>query len=99
MPLQRRSSNRRAVKVKTRRRGFTDEAGALETLLRIEPFHRNEITLRQIDRLRDLIDHQGPKKVAATIGIDPLTLLRVTSGFGHKLRPDTAAKLREFLNA
>jgi hypothetical protein len=71
----------------------------MERLLRIEPFHRNEVTAREIDRLRDMIDQQGPRQVAKLVGVNQLTLLRVAAGFGHKLVPHTAEKLREFLRA
>lgn len=60
-------------------------------------FDRNEITLSEIDRLRNMIDEKGACPVAADLGVQPVTLLLVTSGFGHRLRPKTAERIKEFL--
>jgi hypothetical protein len=60
-------------------------------------FDRNEITKSEIDRLRNMIDEKGACPVAAELGISPVTLLLVTSGFGHRLAVKTAARIKEFL--
>lgn len=72
---------------------------SLEELFGVEPFHRNEITLREIDRLRTLIDEKGAFPVAAEVTVPAATLLLVTSGFGHRLQPKTAERVREFLRS
>ena len=71
--------------------------GVLAKLYRIEPYHRNEISPAQIDRLRDLIDRIGFPEAAAEIGIHKSTLLTVCAGFGHKLMPGTAEVIRKYL--
>ncbi len=58
---------------------------------------RNEITKSEIDKLRAMIDDRGACPVAAELSVQPSTLLLVTSGFGHRLVPKTAARIREFL--
>lgn len=69
---------------------------ALAKLYSIGTFDRNQVTMSQIDRLRDIIDLQGFVRAAELTGLCQTTLLKVTSGFAHKLRPDTAEKIREF---
>lgn len=69
----------------------------MEALFAIEPYHRNEVRVSEIDRLRELIDLLGVPAAAEKVGVSDVTLLRVTSGFGHKLRASTAEKIREFL--
>lgn len=71
-------------------------AAALEKLYDIGPYDRNQISLGQINRLRDLVDNKGLQNAAMFVGLSELTLLRVCAGFGHRLRPKTAEKLREF---
>lgn len=72
--------------------------GALAKLFDIEPYHRNELNLRQLNRLREMIDMAGAQNTAERIGVHPSTLLYACAGFGHKLKRKTTAKLREFLN-
>lgn len=71
-------------------------AAELEKLYRIEPYHRNEVSLSQIEQLRDLIDLVGMPTAAERVGVSLVTMLKVTSGFGHKLQTATAAKIREY---
>lgn len=71
-------------------------ASALAKLYSIGTFDRNQVTIAQIDRLRDIIDLQGFVRAAELTGLCQTTLLKVTSGFAHKLRQDTAEKIREF---
>lgn len=80
---------------KPRKHGKADES--LEELFGVEPFHRNEITLGEINRLRSQIDERGAGPVADDVEVDRATLLLVTSGFGHRLRPKTAERVRDFL--
>lgn len=87
--------NRRRVKSTVADRELT--AGALAKLYRIEPYHRNEITLAQIRRLQDLIDRIGFPAAAAEIGVCKEVLLTVCAGFGHKLRPVTVNVVRQYL--
>lgn len=72
---------------------------SLEELFGVEPFHRNEITLREMDRLRAMIDERGARPTADDMKIRDATLLMVTSGFGHRLQPKTAERVREFLRS
>lgn len=90
-PAQRHSSNKKRTK--------KDESitASLAKLYDIGPYNRNEIKVSQIDRLREVMDLQGFERAAELVGVCQTTLLKITSGFGHKLRPDTAAKIREFL--
>lgn len=70
---------------------------SLEELFGVEPFHRNEISVAEINRLRNMIDIAGACNTAADLEVHPSTLLMVTSGFGHRLKPMTAGRIREFL--
>lgn len=79
----------------TRRREVAS-AASLEKLYDIGTYDRNQISLAQINRLRDLIDNKGGQRAAEFVGISEVTLLRICAGFGHRLRPKTAEKLREF---
>jgi hypothetical protein len=81
---------------KPRKRSARDDE-SLEELFGVEPFHRNEITLTEINRLRSWIDERGAGPVADDLGIADSTLLFVTSGFGHRLQPKTAERVRNFL--
>lgn len=80
---------------KPRKHGKADES--LEELFGVEPFHRNEITLGEINRLRGWIDERGAQPVADDMEVESATLLLVTSGFGHRLQPKTAERVRDFL--
>lgn len=87
---------------RTRRSERTRERGgsaALAKLFDIGPFDRNAVTRSQIDRLRDLIDREGLPRASEKVGVTDTTLLRVCAGFGHRLRPPTAAKIREYFGA
>jgi hypothetical protein len=70
---------------------------SLEELFGIEPFHRNEITAREIRQLQHMIDEKGIPTTCKDLNLDKGTLLMVTSGFGHCMRPYTAERLRTFL--
>ena len=70
---------------------------SLAKLYDIGPYNRNEIRVSQIDRIREVMDLQGFERAAELVGVCQTTLLKIMSGFGHKLRPDTAAKVRAFL--
>lgn len=72
-------------------------AAALEKLYDIGTYDRNQISLAQINRLREIMDLQGFDVAAKLTGLSQVTLLKVTSGFAHKLQIRTTAKLREFL--
>lgn len=74
------------------------DAGSLAKLYDVGPYRRNEITLSQINRLRDMIELIGREAAAQRIGVCVSTMLAVTSGLGHKLRPETAAAVRAFLD-
>ena len=60
-------------------------------------FDRNEITRDEIDKLRNLIDSEGVRKVAEDIGVTHPVLYCVCAGFGHRLTRKTAAKIRDFV--
>ena len=68
----------------------------LATLFDLGGYHRNELSLTQINRVRDLIDTRGLQRAAEAVGVSEMTALRVAAGFGHRLRPDTAAKVRKY---
>lgn len=70
---------------------------ALAKLFSLGTYDRNQITQPQIDRLRELVDTLGGPTAAERVGVCEITLLRVCAGFGHRLRPETAAKVRKFL--
>jgi hypothetical protein len=75
-----------------------DTPTRLSQLYSIGNYDRNQLSLTQIDRLRDLIDTLGGPTAAERVGVCEITLLRVCAGFGHRLRPETAAKVRKFLH-
>lgn len=74
-------------------------ADAVAKLYDVGPYDRNQVTLPQINRVRDIIELQGFERAAELIGVCQNTVLKMTSGFAHKLRADTAAKVREFLGS
>lgn len=71
-------------------------SASLKKLYDIGPYHRNEVSPSQINKVRDLIDELGFPRAAEKIGLSLEPLLKITSGFGHKLRPSTAAKIRKY---
>jgi alcohol dehydrogenase class IV len=89
-----------AKPIPIRRRQESDEiASGIARLFRsLGPYERNQITAAQIDRIRDLMDVIGIPAACERVGVSEACLLKVTSGFGHRLRPETAAKVRKFLN-
>lgn len=95
-PRARNSVRGASVLGKSRKRSAKDTE-SLEELFGVEPFHRNEITLSEINRLRNLIDERGAYPVAAELNVQGATLLMVTSGFGHRLQPKTAERVRDYL--
>lgn len=93
-PMRRRTAHKRKDHDKRDRSGPT--AREVAALFDVGPYHRNEVSLSQINRLRDLIDREGKPRAADKVGVSLVTLLSVTSGFGHKLQAATAAKIREY---
>lgn len=65
-------------------------------LFELGRFERNQLSRQQIDVLRNMIDNEGTPRAAAALEISEVTLLRVCAGFGHRLSPKTAAKIRQF---
>lgn len=94
MTTRRRKQVKRGTSSKN---GHGSTAEHMEALFTIAPYHRNEVRVNEIDRLRELIDLLGVSAAAERVGVSDVTLLRVTSGFGHKLRAQTAEKIREYL--
>lgn len=88
-----RPNKRRPPKSKSRE---VVSADAIAKLYDIGPYDRNQVSLLQINRVRDIIELEGLPRACELIGVCDVTLLRVTSGFAHKLRPDTAARVRKF---
>lgn len=83
---------------RTRAKSKDDPTTGLAHLFAIGPYDRNQITTAQMDRLRDMIDKLGGPTAAERVGVCEITLLRVCAGFGHRLRPETAEKVRKFLS-
>lgn len=88
-----RPNRRRSTRTKKRELVSAD---AIAALYDIGPYDRNQISLSQINRLRELVDTRGGPRAAELVGVCEVTLLRVCAGFGHRLQPPTAAKLREW---
>ena len=88
-PMKRRTRSARTREVAS--------ADSLAKLYDINRYDRNELTLAQINRIREIMDLQGFARAAEMIGVCQTTILKVTSGFGHKLALSTAEKIREFL--
>ncbi len=78
---------------KRRRAGAND----LEDLFEIPRYDRNEVTLSEINRLRDMIDKYGMPYAVKEVGVSDSTLLRVCAGFGHLLTTPTRQIVREYL--
>ena len=91
-----RSSKRRPPKAKGRE---VVSAESISKLYDIGPYDRNQVSLSQINRLRDMLELEGLPRTCELVGVCDVTLLRVTSGFAHKLRADTAARVRAFFGA
>lgn len=68
-------------------------------LFGVEPFLRNQVTKENILHLQNRVDSEGTPKVAESLGISEVTLLRVMAGFGHRLQPKCAAKVRGYFGA
>lgn len=73
-------------------RGDLDELAALFDL---GPFDRNQLSREQIDQLRNWIDEVGLPTVAKTLEVSNESVLRACAGFGHRLMPKCAAKIRK----
>lgn len=82
-------------KSKHRKRGAVHDD--LESLFDIGRFERNEITLAEINKLRNVIDCEGMPTAVAEIGLSDTTLLRVCAGFAHQLQSSTRKVIREWL--
>lgn len=66
-------------------------------LFAIERFDRNELSLSEINRLRNWIDTAGMPTVARELGLTDAVVWKACAGFGHRLMPRTAQVLREYL--
>jgi len=73
-----------------------DTGSDFTELFNVEPFLRNQVTMQQINHLRNRIDSEGLASVCKEIGMCETTLLRVCAGFGHRLERGTAQVLREY---
>lgn len=71
--------------------------GGFAKLLSLGTYDRNELTVDDLDRIRDLVDTLGEKEAAERVGVGAHCLMRVCAGFGHRCRPETGAKIRKFL--
>jgi hypothetical protein len=71
---------------------------SLVTLFSLGSYDRNQLSIRQLDKLRDWIDSSGAAEVAKALAVSEITLFRVCAGFGHRLRPGTAMKFRKYFN-
>lgn len=71
--------------------------GGFAKLLSLGYYDRNELTIEELDRLRDLIDTLGEATAAERVGVGPHCLMRVCAGFAHRCRPGTGAKIRKYL--
>lgn len=71
--------------------------GGFAKLLSLGTYDRNELTVDELDKLRDMIDTLGEATAAERVGVGPHCLMRVCAGFGHRCRPETGAKIRKFL--
>jgi hypothetical protein len=93
-PVRRKTSKR--DRSRDRDQGSASVTESLKRLIEVGPYHRNEIGISRINRIRDLIDQFGFSKAAEMLGLSEAPMLKTIGGFGHKLRPDTAAKIRSF---
>lgn len=73
-----------------------DNGDDFAELFQVEPFLRNQVSLQQINHLRNRIDSEGLPTVAKELGVCETTILRVCAGFGHRLERGTAQVLREY---
>lgn len=73
-----------------------DNGDDFAELFGVEPFLRNQVTVKQIDHLRNRLDSEGPRQVLEDIGICETSLLRLCAGFGHRNTRAVAAKVREY---
>lgn len=69
------------------KRARRDDYGAVQPVIA-----RKDVLL-----IRDLVQEDGLTKVCEQIGVSPVTVLRVLSGFGDKCRPNSTHTLRAFL--
>lgn len=76
----------------------TKRDSSLVALFSLGPYDRNQLTRTMLDQLRNWIDNEGTPKVAKELEVSEVTLLRACAGFGHRLQPKTAAKLRRYFN-
>jgi hypothetical protein len=74
-------------------RGDLDELAALFDL---GPFDRNQVNRDQIDQLRQWIDEAGLPTVSKELEVSSIAILRVCAGFGHRMTPKTASKIRKY---
>ena len=88
-PFQRYSKSSKKREVAT--------SASLAKLFQIERYDRNELSISELNRLRDIIDTKGLDNAAEFVGVDGVSLLRACAGFAHRLMPRTAEKLRKFL--
>lgn len=54
--------------------------------------------MSEINQLRNWIDTEGLPKVARDLELSEVVVLRVCAGFGHRLMPSTARKVREYFH-
>src|SRR5262245_48123540 len=76
----------------------TPAPASMVKLFDIGPYDRNQLTLAKLNRLRELVDQVGGPVAAERVGVGEIVLYRVCAGFAHRLRPETAAKVRAFLD-
>jgi len=87
-----RTSAAKVIQMRHRRKRSPE----MTELFQIERFDRNELSLSEINKLRNWVDTAGMPTVAAALGVTDNVVWKACAGFGHRLMPRTAQILREY---
>lgn len=96
MPLSR-PERRRIQQRKKSDRQVDGMVAGVQRLMSLGNYDRNELSLEDIDKIRDLIDRLGAPTAAEKTGCSEQVLYKTCAGFAHRLLPTTAAQIRKFL--
>lgn len=79
------------------RSNYEQQPSRFASLFSIGPYERNRVTRAEIDKLRNLIDHEGIVKTCKILKLSEITILRICAGFAHRLTTPTAQRLSAYL--